>query len=145
MATFFVAMSFCGIIPILVPVTAILMVLLYNIDKILIFRYYQTPLNYTPTLHKAFLVVLYASMISHCALTSYFLSEPSLIATSSYIPGTGSSVDSGNARLDNMIKTGYIIPYVALFIFLVIFAFFKEFILRFFRWLCNCCCCFSDE
>ena len=125
MATFFVSMSFCGIIPFLVPVTAILLVLLYFIDKILLFRYYQTPLNYTQALHKTFLVVLYFSILAHCGLTSYFLSEPSLIATSSYIPGTGSSVSSGNARLDNMIKTGYILPYIGLFILLVIFGIFK--------------------
>jgi len=74
MATFFVSMSFCGIIPLLVPVTAISIFLLYNVDKILIFRHYQTPQNYTPTLHKAFIVVLYLSIISHCALTAYFLS-----------------------------------------------------------------------
>ena len=140
MATFFVSMSFCGIIPLLVPVTAISIFLLYNVDKILIFRHYQTPQNYTPTLHKAFIVVLYLSIISHCALTAYFLSQSNLIATSSYIPGTGSAVNSGNARFDNMIKTGYILPYLGLLALLVLFAIFKQFVLRFFAWLFGLCC-----
>jgi hypothetical protein len=140
MATFFVSMSFCGIIPLLVPVTVVCLFLLYNADKILIFRYYQTPQNYTQTLHKAFIIVLYLSIISHCALTAYFLSEPNLIATSSYIPGTGSSVSSGSARLDNMIKTGYILPYLGLLALLVLFAIFKEFFFGFFGWLFGLCC-----
>lgn len=140
MATFFVSMSFCGIIPLLVPVTAVCLFLLYNADKILIFRYYQTPQNYTQTLHKAFITVLYISIISHCALTAYFLSEPNLIATSSYIPSTGSTVSSGSPRLDNMVKTAYILPYIALLVLLVFFTIFKEFVLRFFGWLFGLCC-----
>lgn len=140
MATFFVSMSFCGIIPVLVPVTAILLFLVYFVDKILLFKYYQMPLNYTQSLHKAFLVVLYFSILAHCALTSYFLSEPSLIATTFYIPGTSSVVSSGSARLDNMIKTSYILPYLGLFALLIIYGVFKQFIVRFFKWLCSCCC-----
>ncbi len=79
-STFFITFSFCGVIPILVPVCCLTLFLLYTTDKILIFKFYQKPMNYTQNLHKIFHNVLIISLLSHFALTSYFLTEPSLIA-----------------------------------------------------------------
>jgi hypothetical protein len=73
-------MSFCGIIPVLIPVMAVSLFLLYFADKLLLFKYYQIPKNYTAGLHKVFLKVIYISLLSHFGLTAYFLSEPTLVA-----------------------------------------------------------------
>ena len=72
MSTFFISMSFCGVFPILVPVTAVSLFLLYFADKILLFKVYQIPLSYTTALHKALIVILYLSLLSHFGLTAFF-------------------------------------------------------------------------
>jgi hypothetical protein len=50
------------------------LLLLYLSDKILMFKFYQTPINYTQTLHKILINVLIISIVSHYSLTAYFLS-----------------------------------------------------------------------
>lgn len=74
MATFIISMTFCGILPILIPVTFLSFFLLYYVDKVLLFKYYQTPIKYTQNLHKMFLKVVYLSLMSHFGLTAFFLS-----------------------------------------------------------------------
>ena len=73
MATFFISMVFSGVIPALVPITLVSFVLLYLTDKALLFKYYQTPIQYTQKLHKSFLNVLYVALTAHFALTAFFL------------------------------------------------------------------------
>lgn len=121
-------MVFCGVIPSLVPITLASFLLLYITDKFLLFKYYQTPIQYTQKLHKAFMIVLYCSLMAHFALTAYFLGEPSLIAKGAYFGTKYSSVSSGNTRIDNMLRTAYIIPYVVLFLIMVIYAIFRKFV-----------------
>ena len=125
MATFFISMIFSGVIPILVPVTLISFVLLYFADKLLFFKYYQTPIQYRPKLHKAFLSFLYISVMLHFGLTAFFLAEPSLIASGAYF-GSYSSVSSGSGRVDNMFRTGYILPYSIMFILMLVYAVFQR-------------------
>ena len=126
MATFFISMTFSGVIPILIPVTLISFFLLYLTDKILLFKYYQYPIQYTQALHKAFLIVVYVSLMAHFALTAYFLAEPTLVAEGAYISDERFSIDSGNTRFDNVFKTAYIIPYVAMLAILVLYAIFRK-------------------
>lgn len=112
-ATFFITFSFSGVIPILIPISLISFVLLYFSDKLLIFKFYQTPKNFTPTIHKILLNVLIISLISHMALTSYFLTEPTLIASNSNISSPPATLIK-NARVNSMITTIYIYPYLGL-------------------------------
>ena len=79
------------------------------------------------TLHKAFLVVLYVSLVIHFGFTAYLLAEPSMIAYGAYFGTRYSSVSSGNQRLDNAFRTGYILPYTIMFILMVIYAIFRGF------------------
>ncbi len=72
-ATFFITFSFCGVIPILVPVCCLSFFLLYLTDKILIFKFYQKPMNYTQNLHNIFHNVIIFSLFAHYILTAYFL------------------------------------------------------------------------
>ena len=80
MATFMISMAFSGIIPILYPIAFLSFLLLYLADKVLMFKYYQTPVQYSKSLHNIFLAVVYLSLLAHFSLTAYFLSEPTLIA-----------------------------------------------------------------
>ena len=128
MSTFFISMVFSGVIPALIPITFVSFFLLYMTDKFLLFKYYQTPIQYTQKLHKAFLYVLYLSLLAHYGVTAYFLGEPYLIATGAYFGTTYSSVSSGSQRIDNMFRTAYILPYIVMFILLVLYAIFRKFV-----------------
>ena len=119
-------MAFCGVIPILYPVTLISFFLLYLADKFLIFKYYQTPIQYSHFLHKVFRKTLFVSVWFHFGVTAYFLGEPSLIASGAYLGTAISSVSSNNGRIDNMFRTAYILPYAIMFILMFIYAIFRE-------------------
>jgi uncharacterized membrane protein YciS (DUF1049 family) len=72
-------------------------------------------------------------LIAHFALTAYFLSEPTLIAANSTITFPYNyTVNSGNSRINSMITTSYILPYVALFVLLVLFYLITSLIIGFF-------------
>ena len=79
-----VSVAFCGVIPALVPVAFLSFFLLFFVDKLLIFKFYQIPKNYTTTLHKMLGKVILLTLIIHCALTAYLLTEPSLIGTQTH-------------------------------------------------------------
>jgi len=100
MATFFISLAFCGVIPILIPVTLASFFLLYVSDKFLLFKYYQTPIQYSPVLHKIFLKTLYVSLMIHFGLTAFLLAEPTLIANGAYVGSSSiTSVVGGNGRI----------------------------------------------
>lgn len=125
-ATFIISLAFCGVIPILYPVTLVSFLLLYFADKFLLFKYYQTPIQYSVTLHNAFMKTLYFAIWVHFGLTAYLLAEPTLIANGAYLGTKYSSVSSGNGRVDNIFRTTYIIPYAIMFLLMIIFVFFKQ-------------------
>ena len=129
-ATFFISLAFCGVIPILIPVALVSFFLLYVADKFLLFKYYQTPIQYSPALHKVFLKVLYFSIMIHFGVTALLLAEPTLIANGAYIGTTFSSVVTGNGRIANVFRTGYILPYFLMFVFMLVFAIFRQFIAK---------------
>lgn len=119
-------MAFSGVIPILIPVTLISFALLYVADKFLLFKYYQTPIQYSHSLHKSFLVTLYIAVTIHFGLTAFLLAEPTLIASGAYVGTTYSTASSGNNRIDNVFRTMYILPYAIMFILMIIFSIFRH-------------------
>ena len=135
-ATFFVTFSFSGVIPILVPIAAISLFLLYFSDKLLLFKFYQTPKNYTTNLHSFFINVLIFCLVSHFALTTYFLTEPTLIASDSSVT---SRTISNNTRINAMITTVYIYPYLGLLALVIIFIVLNVFCGSLLTFLRNCC------
>lgn len=135
-ATFFVTFSFSGVLPILIPIVVISLFLLYFCDKLLLFKFYQTPKNYTTNLHNFFINVLIFSLISHFALTTYFLTEPTLIASDSSVT---SKTISNNTRINAIITTVYVYPYLGLLALVIIFIVFNAFCGSLFTFLRNCC------
>lgn len=83
---FIITMVFSCIIPILNLICALSLLLLYFSDRVLVFKIYQTPVNYGAELHKLIIRVLYVGLVAHFVLTAFFLSEPELIAPNSSIP-----------------------------------------------------------
>lgn len=65
------------------------------------------------------------------ALTAFFLSESNLLAANSLIP-ENQRLDSGNTRINYIISTNYIIPYVILFLLLSGWSFFSNTFIAFF-------------
>ena len=75
-AILLVTLTFSCVIPILNIICALSIFLLYLIDKLLVFKFYQTPLNYNSDLHQLMRKTLYLGIVVHLGLSAYFLSEP---------------------------------------------------------------------
>lgn len=73
-SVFLITLAFSCIIPILYLVCAISLMLLYFSDRVLVFKVYQTPVNYGASLHKLINQVIYIGLVAHFALTAFFLS-----------------------------------------------------------------------
>lgn len=73
-ATIIVTFAFSCVIPLLLIVCAIALLFLYLTDKLLVFKLYQTPLNYSHHLHALVRRALYFGLIIHMALSAVFLS-----------------------------------------------------------------------
>ncbi len=67
---------------------------------------------------------LYVSIILHLAASAFLLSEPNLVPKGSNFAGI-SSLNSNNQRVNTLIQTYYIIPYVILFVLLILYGLFK--------------------
>lgn len=72
-------------IPLLNIIAAISLILLQLIDKILVFKFFKTPLNFDESLHKKFMKSLYISLILHMISSAFLLSEPNLVPSNSSI------------------------------------------------------------
>jgi len=126
-----VSVAFCGVIPALVPIAFISFFLLFFVDKLLMFKFYQIPKNYTTTLHKMLGKVLLFAIVTHCALTAFLLTEPTLIGTQT--DTISSLFTTGSSRLNTMFTTPYVIPYILIFFALVIFVIIKAFVVDVFK------------
>lgn len=128
MSTFVITICFSGVIPLLNIVSAMSFFILYFSDKILLFKFYQTPINYTQTLHRVLAKVIVLALLGHFVITSFCLSESTIsLSNLSLLQGVY-SFNSGNKRLNTIFTTPHIIPYPLLFIGLVLFIFLKSFI-----------------
>jgi hypothetical protein len=136
-STFVVSVAFCGVIPMLVPVTFVSFFLLFFVDKFLLFKMYQITPNYTPALHRMLVKVCLGALLIHLGLTAFLLSEPSMVA------GNKNSLSSlfttGSQRLNNMFTVPYVVPYSICFILLLMFILLKAFVFDFFRNCYNYC------
>jgi hypothetical protein len=115
-ATFIITLAFSCVIPILYLVCFLSVLLLYLTDKVLIFKLYQTPINYSTHLHSLISKALYIGLVAHMALSAVFLSEPQLIAASSEV---SQGTITGNIRIDSMLNTVYILPYLGMLLLLL--------------------------
>lgn len=126
---FWITMIFNCVIPILNVIAALSFFLLQWIDKILVFKFFKTPINFDESLHRKFMKTLYLSIILHLAASAFLLSEPNLVPKNSNFSNFSALTASSNQRLNTLIQTYYIIPYVGLCILLVVYALFKQTIL----------------
>ena len=124
-AIFWITMLFNCVIPVLNVVTAFSLLLLKPVDKFLVFKYFKTPINFDEELHRKFMKVLYLSIIAHLVSSAFLLSEPSLVPAGTNFSEL-SQFGSSDQRLNTIIQTYYIIPYVILFVILILYALLKE-------------------
>jgi hypothetical protein len=80
-------MLFNCVIPALNVIAALSFLLLKLIDKLLVFKFFKTPINFDESLHKKFMKILYISMILHLASSAFLLSEPNLVPKGSNFSG----------------------------------------------------------
>lgn len=103
------------------------------------FKFFQTPINYDHALHQLIAKTIFIGLIAHCALTAYFLSQPTLIANGVEVVFISSKIHSGNTRIDNIMNTIYILPYIAFLVLLLLFIIFKSVLFGIFRKITECC------
>jgi hypothetical protein len=118
------------VIPILNFICAVSLLLLYYADRLLVFKVYQTPVNYGPELHKLISKTIYLALISHFALSALFLSESNLIAPATTI-SQSYQLNSSNTRINSMVTVYYIIPYVIMFLLFAGWAVFENTLIAF--------------
>jgi len=115
-----ITMAFSCIIPILNIICCISLFLLYLTDKALVFKVYQTPINYNDELHYLITKTIYLGLVAHMALSSYFLSDWTLLTSNSSVANNHNQfIESSNVVLNTIINTYYIIPYVLILIVLI--------------------------
>jgi len=123
---FWIVMMFGCVMPALYIVVAISTLLLVIIDKLLLFKFFKTPINFDESLHKKIMKTLYLGLILHLVASAFLLSEPNLVPKNSNFSQLSSLTTSSNQRLNTLIQTYYIIPYVGLFILMILYAIFKQ-------------------
>ena len=130
-AIFIVCFVFSCIIPVVWIICFISVFLLYLIDKVLVFKLYQTPINYNADLHTLLKKSIYLGLVVHMGLTCVFLSEPQLVAANSNI-SESSKIYSGNTRIDTILHISYILPYLIAFLLLAGWSIFDNTIIALF-------------
>jgi hypothetical protein len=129
-------MAFSCIIPVLNIICCISLFVLYLTDKALVFKVYQTPINYNDELHYLITKTIYLGLVIHMALSAYFLSDWTLLSSnSSAITDSNHFFESSNGIINTIINAYYIIPYVIILIMLIGRALFNHTLLAF----CNKC------
>lgn len=95
------------------------LIFMFICDKLLLFRVYQHPVNYTANLQSKVFKTIYFALIIHCAGSAFLLSEPNLLVgvTNTFFLN---NLQTGSSRIDTLFRTNYIIPYVVFFCILFI-------------------------
>ena len=84
---FWITMLFNCVIPALNVIAALSFLLLKLVDKVLVFKFFKTPINFDESLHRKFMKILYISIILHLAASAFLLSEPNLVPRGSNFSG----------------------------------------------------------
>jgi len=93
-------------------------------DKCLIFKLYRKPLNFDKLLQRKIVGVIYFALLVHMVTTPFLISEPNLVVAGSTVSLT--FLDVSDSRLNTIITTYYIIPYVVLFVLMTLYIFLRN-------------------
>lgn len=118
-----ITLAFSAVIPGLYIIAFLSLWLTFMCDKLLLFRVYQKPPNFTEDLQNNVFKVVYVSLMAHCVISPFLLSEPAI--------GRFGNLNSNNSRFLNILNTPYLISYVILFLALAGWALFYSTIIRF--------------
>jgi hypothetical protein len=124
-ATIVIVLCFSAVMPILYIIGFLSIWFTVICDKLLLFRVYQKPVNYTKDLQKNVFKFLYVSIMMHCVISPIILSERHLI-----LAGGVSETDS-YSRIGLVFSTPYLLPYVVIFLLLACWAVFDSTIVKF--------------
>lgn len=76
---FWIMMMFGAVMPALYIVVAVSVFLLVVVDKLLLFKFFKTPINFDDSLHKKVMKTLYIGVMIHLTASAFLLSEPNLV------------------------------------------------------------------
>ena len=85
LAIIIITLSFSAVIPGLYIIALFSILFMIICDKVVLFRVYQRPANYTCKLQEKVFNTVFLSLIIHCVSSALMLSEPSLIAAGTTI------------------------------------------------------------
>jgi hypothetical protein len=73
-----ISLAFSALMPILYIVAFLTVWIMFLVDKILLFRIYQKPINYSEDLQNKVFKIIYIAVVIHCVVSALTLSEPKL-------------------------------------------------------------------
>jgi hypothetical protein len=123
MSLIIIVMAFSAVMPFLYIIAFLSIWFMFICDKLLLFRVYQKPINFSKDLQDGVFRVLYVSLMAHCVISAFILSEPHLLQAGGVIPTS--------SRFSTILTTNYLMPYVIIFLLLAIWGIFCTTIVKF--------------
>ncbi len=99
-------------------IMAVALLLYQLMDKLMIVKVYRKPLNFEGLLQKKIMKVILVVILLHIVITAIFLTEPFLIVAGRS-SNSASITDESRSRISYMFNVGYVIPYMVLFVIIV--------------------------
>lgn len=81
-AMIFITMAFSSVMPVLYVIAFLSIWFMFVCDKLLLFRVYQKPINYSEDLQNKVFKFFYIAIMLHCAASFFMLSEKYLLSVS---------------------------------------------------------------
>lgn len=78
-AMMIITLAFSAVMPILYVIAFLSIWFMFICDKLLLFRIYQKPINYTKDLQYNIFKILYVGLLIHCVASAFMLSYPDLV------------------------------------------------------------------
>lgn len=107
-------MAFSAIMPLLYIIAFLSIWFMFICDKLLLFRVYQKPINYSQDLQNKVFKLVYIAIMIHCVVSVFTLSEKHLMSAGAN--------KQNISRFGIIITTSYLIPYVGIFLLMAAWA-----------------------
>ncbi len=130
----FITLAFSSVMPILYVIAFLSIWFMFTCDKLLLFRVYQKPINYSEDLQSKVFKFLYIAIMVHCVASFFILSEKHLINAS------GKSSNIARNDIIGIIKVApHLWAYPIIFVIMGGWAIFHTFVVRFLSYCISKC------
>lgn len=96
LSTLTITITFSAVLPMLYIIAFLSIGFMLLSDKVLMFKIFQKPLNYTSKLHDNVFKAIFFLILVHCVISPLLLSAPGLMLARGILSIDGLPFDSGN-------------------------------------------------